>query len=167
MKKYIEIEKQTFLTFAIGSNWFALNIHKVLEVQRNKEITPVPSTAEFVLGIINFRGEILTVVDANAKLALHKKTEKTTPGKIIIIVELDINDRKVNAGISVEKVLKVSEVPIDQLKAVPEFGSIYNPEYLYGVFQINEKFVSVLNIDKIFTALELDFILEHSGNENE
>lgn len=162
MKKYIEIERQTFLTFAIGNNWFALDIHKVLEVQRNKEITPVPKTADFVLGIINFRGEILTVVDANAKLSLNKENHK--PGKVIIIIELNVDERTVNAGILVDKVLKVIEVPVDQLRTVPEFGSLYNPEYLLGVFQIDTKFVSILNIDKIFSSIEIDFILQQTEN---
>jgi purine-binding chemotaxis protein CheW len=61
------MEKSTYLTFVIGKEFFAVNVQYVLEVLQHQQITPVPKTPDHILGIINFRGDILPVVDTRCK----------------------------------------------------------------------------------------------------
>ena len=66
-------EKKSYLSFVLEKETFAVNVKKVLEVLQMKKITKIPKTPEFIKGVINFRGEIISVMDARTKFSLQKK----------------------------------------------------------------------------------------------
>ena len=61
----------TYLTFKLGNELFAVPVTQVLEVLQKQQITKVPKTADHILGIINFRGDILTVIDTRRRFGME------------------------------------------------------------------------------------------------
>ena len=132
---------KTYLSFYLGTEIFGADVKNILEVIKGESITEIPKSSEFVKGIINFRGEIVTVIDFQQKLNLPSddEAEKDT----IIVVELHYDEKTVMVGLLADKVRKVFEMEDKELKDVPEFGKYYNPEYLTGVAKTSDGLVRI------------------------
>ena len=145
----------TFLTFKLHNEVFAANTKKVLEVLLDYKFSEVPYAPEYIKGVINYRGDIIPVVNFRQKFMFPKK--ENTENHIIVF---DISDEKrsIKFGAVVDKVQNVFET--DNIKEKPEFGSKYNPEYLEGIIKQNDDFIMLLNIKKIFTDTEIQIISE-------
>lgn len=155
--------KNTYLIFWVDGLLFASDVTSVLEVLRNENVSPIPRNYEFVKGIINFRGEVITVIDTALKINMPGKNR--TEKDVIIVFEFVQDNQEVKLGALADKVMDVMEVSDDELQAVPEFGKNYNPDYLRGTIKTEEGFALVLKIDKIFSESEVEVIRESTENQ--
>lgn len=157
-------ETKSFLTFVIENEQLAVDVTKVIEVLRNQEIFEVPKTETYIAGIINFRGEILTVVDTRKKINLSD--DSSLDEYVIIVFDLGFDDKKVRVGALADKVLNVINMSEKAIRPVPEFGNYYNPEYLKGAFKVNDGFVMILDIEKIFSSKDVEIISSVAEENN-
>lgn len=155
-------DKKSYLSFYIGNELLGLNVTNIHEVLLNESITEIPRTEDFIIGVLNFRGEIVTVIDFAEKLNLSMPLKKET--SVVIIVELNSGESKVKVGLKVDRVRKVFELYEDELKEVPEFGKYYNPEFLKGVAKTNEGLTTLLNVEKILNEKEVH-IMSNTNNK--
>lgn len=154
----------TYLSFYLGGELFGANVNYILEVLKDEPITEIPRSEDFIKGIINFRGEIVTVVDFFKKL--NMKGEILDNKEIIIVVELCQDNKQVKVGLQADKVRKVFEMADTELKPVPEFGKYYNPEFLTGVAKTTDGLVMLLDVEKILSECEVNLIMESNKNES-
>jgi purine-binding chemotaxis protein CheW len=113
-----------YLTFALGREEYGLEILKVREIIGFMEITAVPRTPGYVKGVINLRGQVISVVDLRAKFDMEamEKTDETC----IIVVEIQTGDGgKLSMGIIVDRVSEVLD--IDRVLSRPEADEIADP----------------------------------------
>lgn len=155
-RKHYENKDLSFLEFQIGKEHFAADVSEVIEVLRGTELTAVPKTEDYIEGIISFRGEIVSVVNASLKMNLRQ--ENLSPGKIIIVFDLPFQDEQVRVGMLVDKVKKVITLPETQIQPVPEFGCYFNPEFLRGAIASPAGFVMIIDAPKIFSTREVELI---------
>jgi purine-binding chemotaxis protein CheW len=151
------------LNFRLGKEILAVNVTNVLEVLRNDGITSIPRSENFVRGIVQFRGEIITVIDFSEKLNLHNN--EPTNGKVVIVFNVETEDHSFNVGILADDVLAVESVQQSDIRQVDEISHYYNPEYLEGVVNIKDQFVIVLDINKVFSHKEIELIQNTVTNE--
>lgn len=151
-------QKKTYLSFYVGKELFGTNVTHILEVLKGEVVTEIPRSDDFVQGIINFRGEIVTVINFEKKL--NMPTANTENQDIIIVVELHYDDRSVRVGLQANKVRKVFDMNDNELKPVPEFGQYYNPEFLTGVAKTNDGLVMLLDIEKVLNEKDVQLITE-------
>lgn len=151
---------KTFLVFWIDGQLFAADVGAILEVLRNENISPIPRNYSFIEGIINFRGEVVTVIDTGQKINMPGKSKKDK--QVIIIFEFTQDSQDIKLGALADSVMDVMEVNKSDLQPVPEFGQNYNPEYLEGTIKTEEGFALVLKIDKIFSDNDVEIIRENS-----
>ena len=139
-----------YLTFALGKEEYGLEILKVREIIGYMDITTVPRTPSYVKGVINLRGQVISVVDLRAKfsMAAAERTEQTC----IIVVEIRSAGRKLNTGIIVDRVSEVLDVAGDQIEDAPEFGSSVESDFILGMGKIGQSVKILLDIDKVLTA---------------
>jgi len=145
----------SYLTFKLHNELFAVNVNKVLEVLQEYKIVEVPDAPEYIKGMINFRGNIIPIINFRQKFQFP---ENETDKNKVIVLEIIIDDNSVKFGAIVDKVNDVFEVEQENMKEKPEFGSKYNPEYMTGMINKNEEFFMILNIEKIFTDKEINII---------
>ena len=145
----------SYLTFKLHNELFAVNVKKVLEVLQEFKIIEVPDAPEYIKGMINFRGNIIPIINFRQKFQFP---ENETDKNKVIVLEIIIDDNSVKFGAIVDKVNDVFEVEQENMKEKPEFGSKYNPEYMTGMINKNEEFFMILNIEKIFTDKEINII---------
>jgi purine-binding chemotaxis protein CheW len=143
------MEKQTFLTFLLGREYFAVNVGKVLEVLEKQQITSVPQTPDHILGIINFRGDILPVVNTRLKFNLPSQTDEDK--NLIIVYDVSLGENKVTIAATADAVKDVIEISDDEIKPVPEMGINYNVKYISGAVRRNEEFILLLDMEKVFS----------------
>lgn len=158
MKKDITTNKNSYLSFVLGDEIFAISVHKVLEVLEMQKITKIPQTPDYVKGVINFRGEILPVIDTRKKFNMPDGEDMKK--NVIIVLDLQIKDKSVILGSVVDGVRDVLDIREKDIKKVPEMGSKYNSEFIMGMAKYNEGFIMILDIDKVFSAEEIQLMTE-------
>ena len=130
-----------------------------MEVLINQHINPIPKSAAYVVGVINFRGEVITVVDTSIKFGIVDY--KVDVKRIIIVIGLNINNKQVKLGCLCDAVHRMETLATDEILQVPDFGTYYQPELLNGVFYLNKELYAIINIEKIFSTDELLVVLKN------
>jgi len=149
--------KQAYLSFKLNNELFAINSFKVLEVLEQQDITEIPQTPDYVLGVINFRGEILPVFDTRVKFNMPSREAQQK--FVIVVLDLTIDGQNVQVGTTADGVKDVIEVDEKEIKAVPEVGSSFNIEFLDGILHRDNGFIMMLNVDKVYAAENVDILL--------
>lgn len=154
---------QTYLSFRLGEETFAVNVLKVLSILEMKPITKVPHAPEYMQGVINLRGNVLPIVDMRVKLGMDKVA--TTLNTCIIVLNVDINNEEVMLGILVDSVKDILEIDENNIEPSPTIGTYYKVEFLKGLWRDNsDTFIMILNVDMIFSTEEV-VLLQGKVNE--
>jgi purine-binding chemotaxis protein CheW len=114
-------------TFKLANERYAVEARHVREVLRSVEFTPVPGAPEFLVGLVNLRGEILAVVDLRKILGLAG-TELTDLSRVIVL-----GHERAEFGVLADEVHEVTMVPIDEVFAPPGSAGGTGREFLRGV----------------------------------
>lgn len=143
------VKNQQLVSFKLGAEEFGIAITKVQEIIWMQEITKVPQTPSFVEGIINLRGNVISVLDLRKKFALPD-IKVTNESRIIVVSVLD----KI-MGIIVDGVSEVLRLNEDQLQPPPPIISNFGREYIRGVGKLNDKrLLILLEIDNLLSEDE-------------
>lgn len=134
-----------FVTFMLGDETYAVNASFVNEVLRYTEITPVPGAPDFVLGIINLRGDVLTVIDTREVFGLS--SHEVTSQSRIVVVELE--DYAV--GVLVDRVAAVVDLQEGSIEPSPNTGNDSAARFIQGVYHYNDDLLVLVNFSKITT----------------
>lgn len=158
------IESTQFLTFKLGEEMFALDITKVREVLDFTTVTKVPRTPDFMRGVINLRGSVVPVVDLRRKfnMALSENTVNTC----IIISEVTVDGDTTVLGALADSVQEVIDLGPEHIAPAPRIGTKLRTDFIKGMGKQNDRFVIILDIDKVFSVDELAFVqVEEAGTE--
>jgi len=137
----------SFLIFSLDNELFALNVHSVLEVLENQTITSVPNTPEHVKGVLNFRGDILPIIDMREILNLNFNNKE----EVIIVLDLNKQKHSLRIGAVADGVMGVILVPELSIEAIPDLNLSFSKEFLEGMFNHDGKFIKVIDVNKVFT----------------
>ncbi len=151
---------QTFLSFKLGDEVFAINVSKVINILEMKPITKVPKTPGFLKGVINLRGSVLPVIDLRLKFGLPEKENTVDTSIIVLNIQKDGED--VMLGILVDAVKEVLEFKVDEIVPSPNIGTKYDSGFIQGMWRVDENFIMVLEIDKVFSVEEIIDFKEHT-----
>ena len=145
----LDSRKNAFLLFDLAGEQFAVSVQKALEVLDYQKITKVPNTPDYLTGVINFRGEILPVL--NTKLKLKISNFDNISEAVIIVLNIEYEKKKIIVGALADAVKDVVEIGEDQIKPLPDLGSNFNKEFILGVYKSLDNFFMILDIDKVFS----------------
>jgi len=147
----------SYFTFRLGGELFAVNIGQVAKILELTEITEVPNSPEYFKGIINVFGDIIPVFDGRLKFGFQK-TKKTREACILILV-FEFEEQTYSSGIVVDSVEKVLVFEPDQIKPARNTDNRFSAEFINGIASLNDEFVVVLNVEKIFSEEEIKLII--------
>jgi purine-binding chemotaxis protein CheW len=142
-----------YLTFALGSEEYGLEILKVREIIGYMDITAVPRTPAHVRGVINLRGQVISVTDLRKRFGMPavEKTDQTC----IIVVEIQSEGRRMSMGIVVDRVSEVLNIPAANIEDAPSFGANIDTSFILGMGKIGHSVKMLLDIDKVLTSSEV------------
>ncbi len=137
-----------WVTFQLAGETYGVNVMQVQEVLRHSEIAPVPGAPGYVIGIINLRGNVVTVIDTRNRFNL-------TPGEItdntrIVIIEADQHV----IGILVDSVAEVVYLKQSEIETAPNIGNEESAKFIQGVCHKNNELLILIELNKLLTDQE-------------
>ncbi|MDJ0974652.1 MAG: chemotaxis protein CheW [Planctomycetota bacterium] len=136
-------ETSQYLTFALKDVTYALPVEAVKEIRGYTDVTPVPGAADYVLGVMNLRGQVIPVMDLRARFGIETKARD----RFTVIVLIQLATRVV--GAVVDAVADVLDIASDAIGPVPELGETIDQSYLAGMATIDDDVVLTLCVDAI------------------
>ncbi|MDH3997610.1 MAG: chemotaxis protein CheW [Desulfuromonadales bacterium] len=154
---------QQYVTFSLADDLFGVEVGRAREILSLIDITSVPQTPDYMLGVINLRGQVVPVIDMRLKLGLE--VAERNQDTCIIVVEIQLEDEAITVGALADAVREVSEIRADQIEPPPRLGSKLNTEFIKGMGKIDEEFLILLDIDKVFNSDELALVSDVGQTE--
>jgi purine-binding chemotaxis protein CheW len=146
-----------FLTFALGSEEYGVDILKVKEIRGYDAVTRLPDAPDYIKGVINLRGTIVPVVDMRLKFRLER-AEYTA---LTVMIVLNVADRVV--GMVVDSVSDVVQLGAEQVRAVPEIGATIDRQFLTGIGTLDERMLILLDIERLMTSSEMGLVIAQAA----
>lgn len=147
------------VTFRVGGELFGAPISAVQEIVRVPTITRIPRAPEFVEGVINLRGKIITVVDMRKRMSHAPSGEDADErGRKRRILVVEAGGRLV--GVIVDEVTEVLKLGAERVEPAPPMVSQVNNQYINGVGKLEEDLLILIDIEKVLTEDQLAAIDE-------
>lgn len=131
------------VTLTLGSEEYAVDILKVQEINRMKEITRVPNSPDYVEGVINLRGKVIPVVNLRSKFGLQER-DNDDRSRIMI---MDIQG--ITMGLVVDSVSEVLRIPSSIVEPTPPMASNISTEFIKGIAKLEDRLIILLDIDRL------------------
>lgn len=147
-KKTTKIEMEDvveFLCFKLGEEEYCIEVSITSEIIKPKEITEVPKSPDFILGVFSIRGEVLPLFDIKKLLNIKDNMVAIRPRFIIINFQ---NDK---VGICVDEITSIRKFPLKAIEPTPINIQGAKKEFIKGIVIINEKTLRILDIEKIMS----------------
>ena len=130
-------------TFLVGDALCGMDILTIQEINKLIEMTSVPQAPDYVLGILNLRGQIITSIDLGKKLGLGKTDMTQDPRNIIV------NSKGEHIGLMVRMISDVVQADKDKFEPPPSNMGGIQGEYFTGVYKTENKLIGILDVDKV------------------
>ena len=135
-----------FSTFHVGGAICGINILNVQEINKNFEITRVPQASEYIEGILNLRGRIVTIIDLGKKLGLSPVNTDKDNRNIIVKSEDEL------IGLLVDAISDVVIAKKDDIEPAPSNIGGVKGKYFQGVLKTENQLIGILDIDEVLKA---------------
>lgn len=142
-KKGIEDPILQWVTFRLEDETYGINVMQVQEVLRYSEIAPVPGAPSYVLGIINLRGNVVTVIDTRSRFGLP--TAEITDNTRIVVIEAENQV----VGILVDAVAEVVYLKQSEIETTPNVGNEESAKFIQGVCHKNDELLILVDLEKM------------------
>ncbi len=143
-----------WVTFRLEGENYGINVMQVQEVLRVSEITPVPGTPSYILGIINLRGNVVTVLDTRMRFGLPPY--ETDEVSRVVIVEANGNV----LGILVDSVAEVVYLRASEIETAPNVGNDESSKYIQGVYSNEGNLLILVDVNKLLSNDEWQEVAE-------
>jgi len=141
---------EQYLTFILNDEHYGIDILKVQSVQGWERVTEVPNSPDYMLGVINMRGDVVPIIDMRSRFELGsiQFTERT----VVIIVKVDCRDHERTVGLVVDAVSEVHNLRTEDYRDTPDLGSNISSEYVKGLGLADTQMVILLDVDRLVAS---------------
>ncbi|MBL4899265.1 MAG: chemotaxis protein CheW [Colwellia sp.] len=139
-----------WVTFRLENETYGINVMQVQEVLRYSEIAPVPGAPLYVLGIINLRGNVVTVIDTRSRFGLES-CDVTDNTRVVVI-----ESEKQVIGILVDSVAEVVYLKASEIDDAPNVGNEETTQFIQGVSNRDGELLILVDLDKLLSDDEWD-----------
>ncbi len=147
-RKKMAEEALRWVTFRLENEKYGINVMQVQEVLRITEIAPVPGAPSYVLGIINLRGNVVTVIDTRSRFGLA--SVETDDSSRVVIIESE--DQVV--GILVDSVAEVVDLQPSEIETAPNVGTEESAKFIQGVASHDGELLILVDLNKLLSDEE-------------
>lgn len=136
------------VTFTLEGEVYGINVMQVQEVLRETEVAPVPGAPHYVIGIINLRGNVVSVIDARSRFGLMTKENDDLTR--IIVIEASSH----TIGILVDSVAEVVDIDRSEIETAPNVGNEETSKYIDGVVSRGDQLLILVDLNKLLSESE-------------
>ena len=142
-----------FLSFYLSKEEYGIAILKVREIIGMVDVTPLPRTPQFVKGVINLRGTIVPIIDLRERFGLDSADYGRTT--VVVVVKVERGESSRVMGVVVDAVSDVYNLPENEIKETPDFGTALDAQFAKGLATVDKKMIILLDIDRLLNEREL------------
>lgn len=139
-------DEEHLVIFSLGKELYGVTIHSVESIIKLQDITEVPRSASFILGVTNLRGTVVPVLDLRKRFNLAS-CENTSNTRIIIV-----NAESSKVGIVVDEVTEVLKIARDSIQPPPPMSTTIESAFINGIAHISDNLVILLDLEKVLTS---------------
>jgi purine-binding chemotaxis protein CheW len=145
------IDEKQYITFKLEED-YGIELTRIKEIIRHQELTVIPEAPAFILGILSLRGIAVPVIDLRKLFNLPEKQIN----EYSVIIVMEILGRLV--GMLVDGVSDMINIRDDDITPPPKFTERKGTRFIHGMVEKEKKFIMLLDVNKIFTADEIEVI---------
>lgn len=156
--------EEQLIIFNVGNEEFGLNVLIVQEIIRYTKPTRIPHASRYVEGVIDFRGEVIPVVNMRDKFGI----EIGAANELSVIIVVEYSGKVL--GLVVDGVSDILNLPKEKIQPAPEFTSEEKTKYLRAMGKLNERLILILDVEKILDLKEekrLDELVSSLSKQND
>jgi len=147
-----DISSMQIVCFKIGSEEYGIEILKVQEILKLPKITKLPRSADYILGVIDLRGQVIPIIDLSKRFAIDDREFSGSLRGIVI----DIGGKKV--GLAIDSVSHVIRVEGKDIEPPPPIVKGISGRYIIGIAKVENRFIVILDINQIFSNDEISLL---------
>ena len=148
--EFLATESTQIIIFTLRGDYYGIDISNVQTIIKPQPACPVPHTADFLIGLINLRGQVVPVVDLRKRLSFP--TAETCKDTRVIIVSV----RNELAGILVDAVIGVKALPNDAIEPPSPIFTTTDINLFTGIAKIEGKLILLLDLVKVFFREQME-----------
>jgi len=142
-------EGLSLLLFRIASEWYAVKTGDVREIFQDYALTPIPCVPEFIVGVVNVRGEILSVTDPARMMHLNSIGRHGWHGLSAVVIA----NENVATALTVDEIGDIVEVPSESLEPPVSNIDRAQAEFVVGSVFVSERMVGLLDVERILQPI--------------
>jgi purine-binding chemotaxis protein CheW len=143
--------------FRVGRETFGVPIHLVHEIVRVPDVTAVPEAPDYIEGVINLRGKIVSVIDLRKRFGEKQITVDRKNRVMVVEVEKKL------VGLIVDSASEVLKIPASEIENPPNVFEEGDLNYVTGVGKLNGRLIILVDLTKVLQRGELKRIGELAG----
>jgi len=143
-----------YLTFFLGEEEYGVPVLEVREIVGVLPITPLPGADASVMGVVNLRGSVISVIDLRARLGFE--SSPISEESCVVVIDAKIDGKRTVAGVLVDQVAEVREIEEASTSNTPELGAEVDDACLLGLGQVGDRLVILLDIHRVLESTALD-----------
>lgn len=136
------------LLFRLAHEWYGVRVDDVREIYQEYTVTRIPCVPDFIQGVVNIRGEIISVTDIAKVMHLGQVSDEIEVPPAIVIQ----NDECVTA-IVVDEIGDISDVPVDGVEPPVSTMDKSQAEFVSGSVYVDGKLIGLINVDRILQPI--------------
>lgn len=152
-----------YATFSISDHLFGINVLLVREINPNTDITPVDLAPDFVRGLMNLRGQIVTVIDPAVRLGMGERKITERSRCIVLKTSAELQERESDAALVQESVTDHVGILVDaigdmvsadehEIEPPPANIGEVDGKYMHGVLKMEHKLMIALRTKEILSG---------------
>lgn len=154
-----------YVTLGIAGEVLAVPVDTVREILENRTVSRLPHAPDYLLGMLDVRGQGVPVIDLRLKLGFP--TAPDTENTRIIVLTVTVDDRVLTLGLKTDRVFEVTVLDDTALEPPPDIGVRWSSNLIVGIGRRNGTFATVLNLDRLFAASEAKLLIRPTQSSDE
>ncbi|MGX1900462.1 chemotaxis protein CheW [Thermolongibacillus altinsuensis] len=124
---------------------FGIDIHQVRSIERLQSITAIPQTPPYVKGIMNFRGNVIPVIDLCQRLSMESSSYTDQTRLVVVTV------KEIDVGLIVDAANEVMDINGEQIQPTPTITQEKKINFLYGIAKLENQILILLDVEKLLS----------------
>lgn len=144
----VDEERVSILLFTLGEEWYGVRIHDVREIYNEYEVTPIPCVPDYVVGVINIRGEIVSVTDLRVMMGMRAREASAQQQPVIVVA-----DATVCTALAVDAIGDIVDVSPDFIDAPLTSTDRATADYVSGMVYSGGNLIALVNLSRVLAPV--------------
>lgn len=149
-KEVLPEETRQVVLFALGDEWYGVDMQNVRIVIAKPQITPVPFVPGYIAGIVNLRGTILSVMNLRALFEFEEKIAGVC-GDYVVVVETP----GLASGLLVDHIVEAVEIPVSKFQPVAAGFDPVKHKWIESQVHMDDKIIAMIQVDRFMHETKL------------